>query len=60
MHPEQLAQILELLHQPGTNDRTAVPRYFLSGADPGEQVEIPARSTKCCIRSSKQCGKAWR
>ena len=42
MHPEQLAQILELLRPPVTNDQTTVPRYFLSGADPGDQVEIPA------------------
>ena len=41
-HPEQLAQILELLRPPVTDDRTTVPRYFLSGADPGGQVEIPA------------------
>jgi len=41
MHPEQLAQILELLRAPVTN-KTTVPRYFLSGADPGEPVEIPA------------------
>jgi excisionase family DNA binding protein len=40
-HPEQLAQILDLLRASTTNDQ-AVPRYFLSGADPGEQVEIPA------------------
>lgn len=42
MHPEQLAQLLELLRPPVTNDETTVPRYFLSGVDPGQQVEIPA------------------
>lgn len=40
-HPEQLTQILDLLHASTANDQ-AVTRYFLSGADPGEQVEIPA------------------
>lgn len=42
VHPEQLAQILDLLGEPPTDDAAAVPRYFLSGADPGDQVEIPA------------------
>ena len=42
MHPEQLAQILQLLRPPVTADQTTGPRYFLSGADSGEQVEIPA------------------
>ena len=42
MHPERLAQILHLLQAPATGDPTTGPRYFLSGADSGEQVEIPA------------------
>ncbi len=41
-HPEQLAQILQLLRPPVAADQTTGPRYFLSGADSGEQVEIPA------------------
>ena len=41
-HPERLTQILNLLSAPVTADQTTVPRYFLSGADPGERVEIPA------------------
>jgi excisionase family DNA binding protein len=43
MHPEQLAQILQLLRPPVTADQTTGPRYVLSGADSGEQVEIPAK-----------------
>ena len=42
MHPEQLAQILELLRASATADQTTGPRYFLSGADSGQHVEIPA------------------
>ena len=41
-HPEQLAQILEFLRPSMTADQTTGSRFFLSGADPGEQVEIPA------------------
>ena len=39
-HPERLARILDLLRAPVSDDQSAVPRYFLSGADPGEQVEL--------------------
>lgn len=42
MHPEQLAQILDLLRGPVTDHEAPTPRYFLSGADPNDQVEIPA------------------
>ena len=42
VHPEQLAQILDLLRAPATDDEAPAPRYFLSGADPSDQVEIPA------------------
>ena len=42
VHPEQLAQILDLLHTPVTVGEAAVPRYFLSGGQGDEQVEIPA------------------
>ena len=42
MHPEQLAQILELLRASATADQTTGPRYFLSCADSGQHVEIPA------------------
>jgi excisionase family DNA binding protein len=41
-HPEQLAQILKFLRRSMTADQTTGRRFFLSGADPGEQVEIPA------------------
>ena len=41
VHPEQLAQILDLLHGRVTAGE-AVPRYFLSGGEGDEQVEIPA------------------
>ena len=42
VHPEQLAQILDLFRAPVTDDEAPAPRYFLSGADPNDQVEIPA------------------
>ena len=46
VHPERLAQILELLRPPVTDDQATVPRYFLSGADPGDQsgpnADVPA------------------
>ena len=42
VHPEQLAQILDLLRVPVTDNEAPAPRYFLSGADPNDQVEIPA------------------
>ena len=42
VHPEQLAQILDLLRVSVTDDAAPAPRYFLSGADPHDQVEIPA------------------
>jgi excisionase family DNA binding protein len=41
-HPEQLTPILDLLRASVTDDQVTAPRYFLSGADPAEQVEIPA------------------
>ena len=42
VHPEQLAQILDLLRVPATDHEAPTPRYFLSSADPNDQVEIPA------------------
>jgi excisionase family DNA binding protein len=41
VHPEQLAPILDMLRGSSAADDD-VHRYFLSGADPGDQVEIPA------------------
>ena len=44
VHPEHLAHLLELLshHDTGEEDQAVAPRYFLSGTEDGDHIEIPA------------------
>lgn len=52
LHPEDLAAVAEfLLDHSAADDQDPPPRYFLSGAAPGDQVEIPAEVHRVLIQA---------